>query len=87
MKQIVMFIQQSCPYCKQALAWQKQIISENPELQRLDIEIVDELRERERANSYDYYYVPTYYVGGEKVHEGAATKEKVEQALRKGLKN
>ena len=34
------------------------------------------------ADSYDYFYVPTYYVGGEKVHEGHAEREDVEKVLR-----
>lgn len=85
MKQIVLFIQQSCPYCKQALKWQSELTQANPEYQKIPIKIVDELREREFAAGFDYYYVPTYYVGGEKLHEGAATKQKIESVLKAAL--
>jgi hypothetical protein len=34
------------------------------------------------ADSYDYYYVPTYYVDGVKVHEGAASKKIIEGVYR-----
>ena len=37
------------------------------------------------AERFDYYYVPTYYVEGKKMHEGVATKEKVEAVLRSAL--
>ena len=42
----------------------------------------DEAEEAALANTYDYYYVPTYYVGGKKVHEGHAEKSDVERVLR-----
>ena len=32
-----------------------------------------------------YYYVPTFYVGGVKAHEGAASKDIVERVLRSAL--
>lgn len=85
MKQIVMFVQQLCPYCKQALAWQRELIAEYPELAANEIKIVDERKEKAYADSFDYYYVPTYYIDGKKVHEGAATKEKIEKVLRMGI--
>ena len=40
--------------------------------------MVDEKKHPEIAEKYDYYYVPTFFVGGEKVHEGVPTKEAVE---------
>ena len=44
--------------------------------------MVDESREAALADTYDYYYVPTYYVGGKKVHEGHAEKCDVEKVFR-----
>ena len=44
--------------------------------------VIDEGREPALAEQYDYYYVPTFYVGGEKVHEGHAEKADVERVLR-----
>ncbi|MCL2498186.1 MAG: hypothetical protein FWF06_06200 [Symbiobacteriaceae bacterium] len=49
------------------------------------ITTIDEQKEPQLADSYDYYYVPTYFVGGEKLHEGVATKEKLEAVLRAAL--
>ena len=46
-------------------------------------ETIDELEYPELADTFDYYYVPTFYVDGEKVHEGGIYKPEVEKLLRK----
>ena len=86
MKKITLFYLPSCPYCKQALAWNRELIVENPEFAGIELELVDENREADRAARYDYYYVPTYYVGAEKLHEGAATKEKIRAVFQAALR-
>ena len=48
----------------------------------IPLRVIDEREEADLADSYDYFYVPTYYVGGEKVHEGHAEREDVEKVLR-----
>lgn len=77
MKKITMFMMESCPFCKRALSWMDELIAGNPEYKRLDIEKIDELIHPDIAGRYDYYYVPTYYVGEEKLHEGAASLEDI----------
>ena len=77
MKKITMFYLQSCPYCIQAFKWMDEIKAENPAYSDTEIALIEESRQPDIANAYDYYYVPTYYVDGRKVHEGAATKEKI----------
>ena len=47
--------------------------------------MVDERREAALADSYDYYYVPSYYVNGKKLHEGHAEKADVEAVYRAAL--
>ncbi len=37
------------------------------------------------ADAFDYYYVPTFYVDGVKVHEGGIYPEEVEKILRSAL--
>lgn len=83
MKNVQMFIQKSCPFCKQALTWMEDIKSENPEYDKVEVNIIDELEQPELANQYDYYYVPTYYVDGTKVHEGAASRDIVKEVFEK----
>ncbi len=81
MKPVKMFIMEACPYCKKARAWMDEVFEAHPEYRAVHLTIIDERREPDLANSYDYWYVPTYYVGDEKRHEGVATKEIVERVF------
>lgn len=81
MKKITMFTMASCPFCQRALQWMDQILSETPEYRVIPIEIIDETVYPDIAERYDYYYVPTYYIDGVKVHEGAATREIIEGVI------
>jgi thioredoxin 1 len=83
MKHILMFYQKWCPYCRKAFAWIDELKRENPAYAVIQIEAVDEEVEPERADSYDYYYVPTFYIDGKKVHEGAVSKEIIADVFRK----
>ncbi len=77
MGNVLMMIQAGCPFCKQALAIMEELKAENPAYAGVPIQVVDELREPAFADSLDYYYVPTYFVDGEKKLEGVPTKETV----------
>ena len=81
MKKITMFIIASCPYCKAALRWMDELLAENAKYRQLEIEKIDELEHPEIADKFDYEYVPTYYVGDEKLHDGAASKEKIRRVF------
>lgn len=85
MKPVKMFTMASCPYCRQAIGWMEELKRAHPEYGAVPVEMIDETVHPEVANRYDYYYVPTYYVDGRKVHEGAATREKVEAVFREAL--
>jgi thioredoxin 1 len=85
MKPVLLFILPSCPYCKQALSWMEELKNETPQYNEVQLTIVDEGRQPDIAGEYDYYYVPTYYIDGTKVHEGAATKEIVRSVYEKAL--
>ena len=81
MKKILMFTMASCPYCKAAIRWMDELIADRAEYHSLEIEKIDELRNPDIAGKYDYFYVPAFYVGGEKLHEGAATLEKIKSVF------
>ncbi|GFP78155.1 thioredoxin family protein [Clostridium sp. YIM B02505] len=81
MRPVLFFMMKSCPYCKQAINWMKELEQENPAYSDIEIKTIDENLEPDLADQYDYYYVPTYYINGEKVHEGVATKEKIKQVF------
>lgn len=85
MKKILMFTMKYCPYCRNAHRWMDELLKEKPEYASIEIEIIDEVKHRAIADRYDYYYVPTYYVGGRKLHEGVPTKKIVEDVFEAAL--
>ena len=85
MKPITYFYLKKCPFCKKAFRYIEELKREHPELQTVEIDTVEESEQPEIADRYDYYYVPTFYVDGKKVHEGGIFKEEMEAVLRKAL--
>jgi thioredoxin 1 len=81
LKQILMFIIASCPYCKKAMGYVEELMKEKPEYKNIPFRIIDETVETEFAESYDYYYVPAFYADNEKVHEGEAAKDDVRKVF------
>ena len=81
MKDVILFKLTYCPHCKLALRLQEELFQAHPEWRDIPLQMIDEAEEPELANSYDYYYVPTYDVGGEKVHEGHAEREDIERVF------
>ena len=47
--------------------------------------MIEESEQPDVADRYDYYYVPTFYVGGRKVHEGGIYPDEVEAVLREAV--
>lgn len=71
---------EACPYCQQALKYLNELKSEE-QYRDVQITIIDERKQPEVADAYDYYYVPTFYVDNVKVSEGAVTYDKVKEIL------
>jgi thioredoxin 1 len=72
MKDVMMFMTTWCPYCKKAFEMIDEVRNENQAYQNVEIVMIDEDKDRKYADKFDYYRVPTFYVDGKKVHEGAA---------------
>ena len=85
MKKVILFHFQSCPYCRAARNWLDELAREDPALACVEVERIDENLCPDIARRYDYWYVPTFYVDGVKVHEGACDKRTVERVLRSAL--
>jgi glutaredoxin len=85
MKSITMFYQTMCPFCRKAFRYIDELKQEHPEFKDVEIEKIEENEQPELAAKYDYYYVPTFYIDGEKVHEGGIFKPEMEALLRKVL--
>lgn len=82
MKEILMFVQERCPHCRRAFKWHEALIQkQHPEWAEVSIRVVDEEKEKELADAYDYYYVPTYFVDGVKIQEGPVTQPDVERVF------
>ena len=63
------FILSSCPYCLQAGELIEELYAENPALSKIEIDFIDEAKEPELAERYDYYRVPSFFLGEEKLYE------------------
>lgn len=72
------------PPRKKALA---ELNEEMPEYASIEVNWIEESRQAELANQYDYYYVPTIYSGERKLYEAdpsenyAAIKMNIKAAL------
>ena len=85
MKKITMFMFASCPHCKLALKCLDELKAAHPEYAAVPFEMIDERKQPDVAEKYDYYYVPTFYVDGEKVHEGHVEMADVEKVFQAAL--
>lgn len=85
MKHVQLFYLKNCPFCKKAFRYIEEAKAAHPELAAVEIELIEESEEAERANKFDYYYVPTLYIDGVKVHEGAIYADEMEPLLRQAL--
>ena len=85
MKKLKLFYLRNCPFCKRALHYVDEAKAEHPELAEVEIELIEESERPDVADRYDYYYVPTFYLGQEKLHEGGIYKDEVVEVLRRAL--
>lgn len=90
--EVKMFVLPGCPYCKMADKLIKQIVTNNPEYSDIKIDKINELTNRKIVKDYDYYYVPAFFYGEEKLYEAspndteAIMKENLEKMYEKLLK-
>jgi len=80
MKKLTLFYLASCPYCKQAFDYLDELF-DTGNYPDIELEKIEESKEPELADQYDYYFVPTFYYNGEKLHEGICKKEDIERVL------
>lgn len=81
MKEIKMFIMETCPHCRRAIELMEEIFFEHPEYRDIPLRKIDENAEADYANTFDYYYVPTFFVGDVKVHEGIPSKDDIRKVF------
>lgn len=91
MKELTAFYLTDCPYCINAKAALAELCKEKPEYAGISIDWIEESVEPERTNGYDYYYVPTFFLGKEKLYEAKPgetyeeCRELVKSCLEKAL--
>ena len=91
MKKLTFIYLKGCPYCMKAKKAFDALLNANDEYKKVEIDAVEEGENPDRIATLDYYHVPTYYIGDEKLFEAspgdsyeiieAATKKALEAAL------
>lgn len=87
MKDLTIFYLDDCPYCRNAKRALGELMAEDPAYAGTPIRWVEESREPDLAAKFDYYYVPTAYLGDRKLFEAApgdsfeTCKEQLRSAL------
>jgi len=84
MKTIKLFYLKDCPFCKKAFSYIDELKKQDA-YKDIVFELTEESEQPEIADQYDYYYVPTFYIDGEKIHEGGIFPNEVEEILKKAL--
>ena len=85
MKEIKLFMMKTCPHCLKAAEIMEEIFASHPEYKSIPLRIIDETEEPDYAAEFDYHYVPTFYVDGDKLHEGTPSKEALEKVFAAAL--
>ena len=84
-KEILMMVMAGCPHCMRARQMMDELCDAHPEYKQIPVKCVDETIETAFAESLDYYYVPTFFVDGQKLHEGRPTLESIERVFQVAL--
>ena len=69
MKEITMFYLDDCGYCHKAHQALEELMNQNPSYREIPMTKIEESKQPKIADQYDYWSVPTFYVGDEKVFE------------------
>lgn len=85
MKKVTMFYLENCPHCKKAQKMLDELKEKNSQYSKIQIEKIEESKDVHIASAHDYYYVPTFYVDGVKLHEGVPSLDKIEAVLKAAL--
>jgi glutaredoxin len=71
MKKITMFHITHCKYCDMAKRAIRELREENPEYDKVEIEMINEDEHPEIIENYDYWSVPSLFIDKEKIFEAA----------------
>ncbi len=69
MKKITYFYKEDCPYCRNAKKAMEELKKENPVYENIEMDWIDEEAQPDLAKAFNYYYVPTMFIGANKLYE------------------
>ncbi len=69
MKTLTLFYLEDCGYCAKAKKALEELYTENPAYREVPITKVEESKNPELADQYNYYAVPSFFDGKEKLFE------------------
>ena len=86
-KRITLFYLETCPYCVKARRALEELRAEDPAFRDVEIDWVEESRQRRLADAYDYYYVPALFDGDRKLYEADPTQDyaSIKESIRAAL--
>ena len=73
------------PYCTKADSILARLKSNNEQYNKIEIDVIDEDKDPQRAAQYDYKLVPNMWIGKDKVLEGIPSSQSVTQVLELAL--
>ena len=69
MKEVLMFYLEDCGYCQKARRALDELFEADPRYRQIPLTRIEESRQPELADRYDYYAVPSFFVDGKKIFE------------------
>ena len=81
MSKLVYYKWTYCPYCQQADSWIKELMDENPKYRDIEFDVRDENTGDFNDPGFEHEYVPSFFLNGKKLHDGAATRDKIRAVL------
>lgn len=90
-KKITYFFMEGCPYCRNANKAIEELTRETPAFADVEIERINENDPPAGITGFDYYYVPSMFIGKEKIYEAHPgeqydeTKESVRKVFEKAI--
>ena len=84
MKKITFFYLETCPYCNNARKAMDELKEENPAYGKIEMDWIEEERQPDLAKAYNYYYVPTMFIGANKLYE--ANPDQTYEDIKKDVK-
>lgn len=82
---ITYFYLPGCPYCRNANKAIEELIQDNPAYGTIEIERINELDPPAGISGYNYYYVPSMFIGKEKLYEANPSQgyDEIKESVKK----